>query len=107
LNRLRGSLAIERRLEMSSISHPPTEAVSDVRHWSRLLVVEMWAAFAIAAMWAAVAVTAVWGTDFVSTSAGGNSTTIPSGVAVAVFATVGTWAVAKHGLAQRHEHDTG
>jgi hypothetical protein len=86
---------------MSTISHPPVGSVKEQK-WSALLVREMWAALAIFAMWLAVAVSAVWGTDFVSTSgAGTNSTTIPSGIAVAMFATIGSWAVAKHGLAHR------
>ncbi len=88
---------------MSTISHPPTGAVPERRHWSvQLLVIEMWASLAIVGMWIAVAVAAVWGPDFVSTSgAGTNSTTIPSGIAVALFASIGTWAVAKHGFARR------
>jgi hypothetical protein len=96
----RASVAPERRWEMSTISHPPARAVPE-RHWStRLLVTEVWASLAIVAMWIAVAVTAVWGADFVSSSGvGGSTTTIPSGIAVAVFASVGTWAVAKYGLA--------
>ena len=55
----------------------------------------MWAALSIFVMWIAVVVTSVWAPDFVSTSAGGNSTTIPSGVIVALFATIGSWAIAK------------
>jgi hypothetical protein len=44
----------------------------------------------------------VWGPDFVASSgAGTNSTTIPSGVIIAMFATIGTWFVSKHGLAHR------
>ena len=43
-----------------------------------------------------------WGPDFVSTTGSGtNTTTIPSGIAVALFATVGTWAVAKYGLSDQ------
>jgi hypothetical protein len=61
----------------------------------------MWAALAIVAMWIAVAVAAVWGTEFVSSTPGGTSTTIPSAIAVAVFASIGTWAVAKYGFARR------
>ena len=81
---------------MTSITHEDRNATEE--GWSaRILVKEMWASIAIAAMWVAVAVSAVWGTDFVSTSGSGtNSTTIPTGIAVAMFATIGTWAVAKH-----------
>jgi Mg/Co/Ni transporter MgtE len=88
---------------MSTLSHPPTAAMRDEWHWSTLLRVrEMWASLAIGAMWAAVAVAAVWAPDFVSNSGpGGSSTTIPSGIAVAMFATIGTWAVAKHAFGRR------
>jgi hypothetical protein len=88
-----------RRCEMSALSHGPVGAGAERGDLSaRLLVTEMWASVAIIAMWVVVAVSAVWGPDFVSTSSGGNSTTIPSGIAVAVFASIGTWAVAKHGF---------
>ncbi len=91
---------------MSTISHPPTEISSDERHWTeRVLVTETWASLAIFAMWMAVAVAAVWGPDFVSTSGSGtNTTTIPSGIAVAMFATIGTWFVARYGLGHRASH---
>ena len=89
---------------MSTISHPPTQA-RDTSHWSVQLVIELWASLAICAMWIAVAVSAVWGPDFVSSTPGGNSTTIPSGIAVALFASIGTWAVAKYGFARHPEHD--
>jgi hypothetical protein len=49
----------------------------------------------IAAMWLAVLFTAIFGPDIRSIDAGGNSTTIPSVVPVALF---GTMAVAKHGF---------
>jgi hypothetical protein len=53
-------------------------------------------------MWVVVTICAVWGPDFVSTSGSGTtSTTIPSGIAVAVFATIGTWVVAKYGFGRR------
>ena len=67
--------------------------------WAQVLVPEMWASLAIFAMWSAVAISAVWGPDFVSTSgSGATTTTIPSGIAVALFASIGTWLVAKHGF---------
>jgi len=82
---------------MSTISHPPTGAVHEPGWSAMFLVREVWASLAIFAMWIAVAVSAVWGPDFVSSNGSGtNSTTIPSGIAVAVFACIGTWAVAKY-----------
>ena len=88
---------------MSTISHPPTRVVEERGWFSLVLVREMWASLAILAMWVAVAVAAVWGPDFVGTSNDGNSTTIPSGIAVALFASIGTWAVAKHALGRARE----
>jgi hypothetical protein len=56
-------------------------------------------------MWIAVAVTAVWGPDFVGSSNDGSSTTIPSGIFVGLFASIGTWALAKYALGTaRKEH---
>lgn len=88
---------------MSTISHPPTGISSDTRHWTeRVLVTETWAALAIFAMWIAVAVAAVWAPDLVSISgSGATTTTIPSGIPIAMFATIGTWFVAKYGLTRR------
>jgi hypothetical protein len=83
---------------MSTISHPPARAAQEPGWASLLRVKEVWASLAITAMWIAVAVTAVWGPDFVGTSNDGNSSTIPSGIFVALFASVGTWAVARYGF---------
>jgi hypothetical protein len=90
---------------MSTMSHPPAGLAPERRHWSvHVLVGEMWASLAIVAMWIVVAVAAVWGPDFVSSDGGGtNSTTIPSAIAVAVFAAIGTWAVARHGFGSRRD----
>jgi hypothetical protein len=83
---------------MSTLSHPPTG--SAVRSgWTALLVRELWASVAITVMWIAVAVTAVWGTDLMAFSSGGSDrASIPSGIVVALFASLGTWAVAKYGF---------
>jgi hypothetical protein len=78
---------------MSTLSH---QAGEKPRLVPQLLVPEMWASLAIAVMWAAVTIAAIWGPDFVSTSAGGNSTTIPCAIALAPFAFAGTWIVARH-----------
>jgi hypothetical protein len=62
---------------------------------------ETWASLAIAAIWLAVLFTAVFAPDFVSTDAGGSSTTIPSVIPVAIFAWLATSAVAKVGFGRR------
>jgi len=54
-------------------------------------------------MWIAVAVTAVWAPDFVASSNDGSHTTIPSGVCVALFATIATWALAKYAFGRARE----
>lgn len=87
---------------MSTASHPLSGSAPERRRWSTdVLVPELWASLAIATMWIVVAICAVWGPDFVSVSNSGNSTTIPSGIAVAVFASIGTWVVAKHAFGRR------
>jgi len=79
---------------MTSVPHEPS---LDVRHaWLR--VREMWASLAITVMWLAVLVDAIWGPDITSNTPGGTSSSVPSAVGVALFATLGTWAVAKYGL---------
>ena len=83
---------------MSTISHPPARTAQEPGWASLLRLKEVWASLAITAMWIAVAVTAVWGSDFVGSSNDGNSTTIPSGIFVGLFATIGTWALAKYAL---------
>jgi len=89
---------------MSSVSDLSGESTGEHR-FELLRAREMWASLAITAIWIAVVCSAAWGPDFVSSTGGGtNTTTIPSGIAVALFASIGTWAVAKHGLA--HQKDS-
>ena len=92
---------------MSTISHEPSRAVPERRRWAgQLLVREMWAALAIAVMWLAVLFTAVFGPDIVSNNAGTNTSTVPSAVPVALFASLATWMVAKYGFGrQRNDAD--
>jgi len=88
---------------MSTISHPPAGAASEPGWFTVLRVKEVWASLAITVMWIAVSVSAVWGPDLVGSSNDGNHTTIPSGIFVALFASVGTWAVAKYALGRARE----
>lgn len=62
---------------------------------SRVLVREMWGGVAIAFMWLAVLFVGVYGGDMTFQSVDSSSSTIPSGVAVALFAAIGTTSVAK------------
>ena len=92
---------------MSSVTHPPARSTTEHSLFELLHVREMWASLAIAAMWIAVAGSAAWGPDFASTTGSGtNSTTIPSGIAVALLALIGTWAVAKYGLGRPSKAET-
>jgi hypothetical protein len=49
-------------------------------------------------MWLAVLFAAIFGPDIVNTGAGGDSSTVPSAVAVALLAFLGTWVVAWRGF---------
>jgi hypothetical protein len=64
--------------------------------WLRLP--DVWASLAITAIWIAVAITAVFGSDILSTGAGGDSSRVPAAVAVALFAAIASWAVARYGF---------
>jgi hypothetical protein len=86
---------------MTTISHEPvTGAKSRPSSIAVLSITQMWASLAIVAMWLAVLFTAVYGPDIVSKGVAGDSTTAPSAVAVALFAFLATWPVAKYGFVQ-------
>jgi len=82
---------------MTSVPHEPALQRRERPEWAELLrIPEMWGSLAISMMWLAVLCAAVWGPDFVSTNgAGTQSTTIPSGILVAIFAFFGSASVAK------------
>ncbi|HEX3266766.1 MAG TPA: hypothetical protein VHQ98_02140 [Gaiellaceae bacterium] len=87
---------------MSTISHEPSGVVQEKKRWSlQLLVPEMWATLAIVVMWLAVLFSAVFGPNIVNTSAGGDTSSVPSAIVVALFAFLATWVVARYGF--RHE----
>jgi hypothetical protein len=86
---------------VSTISQQPVTRVP-ARFWNAFLTAtEMWASLAISVTWIAVLFAVVYGPDYVSRDAGGNMTTIPSGIAVALFATIATWVIAKYGFGRR------
>ena len=70
---------------------------------ARLLVPAFWGAVSIIAMWLAVLFDGIYGSDMVfnGNPGGGGPTIIPSAVAVALFAFIGTVAVAKRAFARR------
>jgi ABC-type uncharacterized transport system permease subunit len=74
--------------------HPSVRSSGDGRA-SRVLVPEMWATVSIVAMWLAVLVVGVWGGDMAFHSVDSSESVIPAGVAVALFAAIGTGSVAK------------
>jgi hypothetical protein len=55
----------------------------------------MWATVSILAMWLAVLFVGIWGGDMTFHGVDTSITVIPSGVAVALFAALGTGSVAK------------
>jgi len=72
---------------MATISHEPSRLGHEKRSWSSQLAVrEVWASLAIIVIWLAVLFDAVDGPNIVTTTAGGDSSSVPSAVAVAMFA---------------------
>jgi hypothetical protein len=58
---------------------------------------DVWPSLAITVMWVAVALDALFGPDIVtSNGAGTNTSTVPSGVVVALFAFLASWVVARY-----------
>ena len=84
---------------MSTVSAQHVAAPTDGgRWWSRVLTPELWAGLAITAIWIAVLFAVVFGPDFVSSTTGGSTTRIPSGIVVAIFAYLATRVVARYGF---------
>ena len=88
---------------MTVFSHEPLSGRQERGfQWSQLLVRELWASLAIVVIWLAVLFDAVFGPNIVTHGAGGDSSSVPSAVAVALFAFLSTWAIAKFGFRQSH-----
>ena len=86
---------------MTTLMHEPSTD-EPVRQGiaARLLVPGFWAALSIVAMWMAVLFDGIFGGDMTFASPP-NVTTMPSAVAVALFAVIGTSAVAKRAFGRR------
>lgn len=84
---------------MSTITQPSPAIAAPRRLPAELFLRNMWAGLAIVVIWLAVLFDALFGPDMVFISgAGASNTTIPSAVAVALFAWLATKAVAKYGF---------
>jgi hypothetical protein len=84
---------------MATMPHDSSTRAARPEWLTRVVVTEMWASLAIVSMWIAVVIDSVFGPDIVSTNgAGTQSTTVPSGVVLAFFAVLGTYAVARRGF---------
>ncbi len=89
---------------MTTIERKPAATASERPQTAvRRLPAEVWASLAISAMWLAVVFASLFGPDFVSANAGTSYTRIPSGVIVALFALIGTIAVARRGFGPRRD----
>lgn len=64
-------------------------------------ITDVWASLAITAMWIAVIVTAIAGPDIKSADNTGNGAVVPAVILVALFAAIGSAAVAKYGFRRR------
>jgi hypothetical protein len=86
---------------MTTVPHQPSEVAPERRAWTAALVPEMWASLAIVVMWLAVLVDAIAGPNIESSTPGGTTSSVPSAVALALFAFLGTWVVARYGFRKR------
>jgi uncharacterized membrane protein len=82
---------------MTTISHEPSTR-SQRTAW--LYMRDVWASLAISVIWLAVLVVTLWGPDIETFDVSGSHATIPSGIVLALFAAIGSWAVAKHGFSR-------
>jgi hypothetical protein len=81
----------------------PHDEPATVRRPSWLDARDMWTSLAITSIWLTVFATALFGPDIHSIDAGGSSTTIPSGVVIALFALFATMSIAKHGFTEKRD----
>ena len=85
----------------ATMHEPSTAGAAREGIAARLLVPAFWGAVSIVAMWLAVLFDGIFGGDMVFSNAASGPTTIPSAVMVALFALLGTTAVARRAFARR------
>ena len=88
---------------MTSVPHEPVAYPGESLKWAEFLKIrELWASLAITMMWLAVVFGAVYGPNFVSSNGSGTqTTTIPSGIFIALFAFLASASVSKYAF--RHD----
>ena len=87
---------------MTATMHEPSTAGSARESIAaRLLVPGLWGALSIVAMWLAVLFDGIFGGDMIFVSPANGTTTIPSAVAVALFAMIATVSVAKRAFGRK------
>jgi hypothetical protein len=99
-----GQAGDEKEVDMTSVLHEQMGSSDargkDKRIW--LLVPEVAASTAISVMWIVVLCDALWGPSIVTSSGAGTTTSsVPSTVVLALFAFLGTWAVARNAFDRR------
>ena len=83
---------------MTTIPHEPG-ASAGKRPWTEFVgMTQMWATLAIVAIWLSVLICALFAPDIVNNTAGGDHSTVPSGVVIALFAAIATWPIAWFGF---------
>jgi hypothetical protein len=93
---------LERRCEMASIPHEPSRI--ERPSWStQLLVPELWTTLAIVVIWLSVLFAAVYGPNLENTTAGGDHSSVPSAIPMALFAFLTTWVVARYGYGRERK----
>lgn len=89
---------------MATIPHEPSRVVQERPSWSvQLVVPEMWTTLAIVVIWLSVLFAAIYGPNLDTTSAGGDHTTLPSAIPLALFAFLATWVVARYGYGRNRK----
>lgn len=83
---------------MTTIPHEPVANASRQTWTDLLAMTQIWATLAIVVIWLAVLFSALFAPDIVTHSYLGDHATVPSGVAVALFAAVATWPIAWFGF---------